>query len=328
MNHSAIESSAHPGYYLIPGYSSYVVSPEGAVFNSRRGEFVGGSTNPDGYHNFRLQADDGNTLTWGRHRLLGFVFKNPGQPVQDLVINHDNGIKGDDRLSNLEWTTYRGNAEHAGANGLTEKCIPMSTRNAATGETRDYPSMIACAQAMGLSKDAVAYRCSIGDTRVFPEGYQYRTGASAAPWFIPQDVQTALLQNSTSKAVLVRDVRTGQVSQFPQQGALAAQLGVSLATVSTWLSRSDQPIVAHGIQVKLATDTAPWRNPIDIAEEMASYGGRRRILVTHAESGQTQVFASAKECAMAQGLKTTTLAERLKAGGAKVHKDGYSYQYA
>ena len=52
------------------------------------------------------------------HRLVAEAFiKNP---QGKRTINHINGVKADNRLSNLEWNTYSENHKHAYANGL--KC--------------------------------------------------------------------------------------------------------------------------------------------------------------------------------------------------------------
>ena len=84
------ESSDYLGYYEIPGYSKYVISREGDVINKDKGTVLLGSINPAGYKNYRLTGNNKHIHTWGRHRLMGFVFKYPGMDITDLVINHKN----------------------------------------------------------------------------------------------------------------------------------------------------------------------------------------------------------------------------------------------
>ena len=327
MNTVPQESLEYPGYYQIPGYSIYVISPNGIVVNIKTGNQLKGSINPDGYYNYRLTDDLGQTLTWGRHRLIGYVFKNPGTSIDGLVINHENGIKGDDVINNLSWTTYKGNIEHAGSMGLTDKCVPITVRNVTSGEVRKYASMISAAMDLGMTKDAVAYRCQIGEKRIFPEGLQYRVGHSDENWYDPFDLEKELLFNGTSKPVLVRDVRTGNVTQFPQVTTLATALNVSVSTVSQWLNKPNQPIVNNGLQLKWATDFSPWREIVDLESELREASNRRCVVVTEVASGRELIYSSAVECAQAHGLKTTTLNERLKSDGKKVYKDGYTFRY-
>ena len=51
------------------------------------------------------------------HRLLMLAFR-PEDYFQGAVVNHKNGIKDDNRLDNLEWTTQSKNIQHAFRTGL------------------------------------------------------------------------------------------------------------------------------------------------------------------------------------------------------------------
>jgi hypothetical protein len=45
------------------------------------------------------------------HRLVAATFL--GEPERDFVVNHKNGVRSDNRLENLEYTTQAGNVQHA-----------------------------------------------------------------------------------------------------------------------------------------------------------------------------------------------------------------------
>lgn len=64
------------------------------------------------------------------HRLIAKLFiPNPdGFPV----VNHRNGIKTDNSLGNLEWTTYSGNNTHAYRTGLKTKSKKLGANEVET----------------------------------------------------------------------------------------------------------------------------------------------------------------------------------------------------
>lgn len=325
-NITPIEANGIPNFFEIPGFIRYVISRDGRVYNRISDTFLEGSINPAGYHNFRITNDDGLAETWGLHRLLGFVFLNPGCSITRLVVNHKDGDKGNNDLENLEWTTYQGNVEHAGANGLSVTCLPLSVRNVDTGEVTHYASFIAYSRECGISKDAVSYRVAIGEQRVFPERRQYRLKDLDKEWFIPENIELSLLENTTWKMVLVKFLSENKIMEFYKASDAAAYLKIAASTMTMWLNMPGQLVNPGLVQVKYATDQTPWRVVDNPVGELEQRGCRTGVYVTNAVSKEVTSFISAKECAEAMNIKTTTLNYRLKYPG-KVYSDGFHYAY-
>ncbi len=314
------------GYFQIPSFPNYVINETGSVINKLSGQPLVGSRNEAGYVHYRLTVG-GKALTMGRHRLMGITFKHPGVPVADLVVNHKNGIKGDDWLDNLEWTTQKRNIEHAGEIGISPKCIPIEVRCVDTGAVTSYPSFIEYARESGLSKDAIAWRLSIGPTRVFPERKQYRKKHSDEDWDIPADVEKALLLTPQTRPMLLKHLPSGEVKLFHQASMLAAFLGISPSTLTGALKRMQQPILPGLYLIKSYDDPNPWRDVQDPYLDLELNTDTRVVHVFNPETGEERIFESCKHCADAMGVKTSTLNERLKKRSGKPFPDGFVYQY-
>jgi hypothetical protein len=80
-----------------------------------RGKELALKTDKDGYK-LVILSKDGKTRTHKVHRLVLRAFS--ANPMMKPQVNHINGDKSDNRLSNLEWCTDLENTHHAIKNGL------------------------------------------------------------------------------------------------------------------------------------------------------------------------------------------------------------------
>jgi len=107
----------------VPGHENwYEVSNLGRVRraiggpSTRVGRVLKPLLNPGPY--FRVGLSRNNHVTWQSvHRLVGLAFID--NPTSLPEINHQNGIKTDNRACNLEWATRTSNAKHGADIGLS-----------------------------------------------------------------------------------------------------------------------------------------------------------------------------------------------------------------
>ena len=280
---------------------------------------------------YTLQGDNGRPRQWRRHRLLCIIFKYPGPTFKDLEVNHINGIKGADWLDNLEWVTTQENSIHAHANDLVvhhKTTRLVSVRDVDTGDVIKYSNVNIGARDIGLSVDALLYRCYIGETKIFPERKQYRASHSDEPWYVPQNIECELMLNGTSKRIHMRNVLTDEILEFDQLQQLAEHLKLSPSVITQWLKAKNQPVLPGFIQLKMAHDLTPWRDVVDPHLELSQRSiGRRVVKVTNMRTGEEKIYLSAVACASEHNLSPTLLNYRLNANGNPTFSDGCKYRY-
>lgn len=98
----------------------YYVSTLGRVFSQSRDRICSLELSNVGYLRVNVvkSLDPFKTKHLSVHRLVKEMF-DPIPNMDKMVVNHINGNKLDNRLSNLEWTTYQGNTQHALRTKLT-----------------------------------------------------------------------------------------------------------------------------------------------------------------------------------------------------------------
>lgn len=175
-----VESKEYPGYYLIPGYSDYLITKDGLLFNKISKSLMQASKGILGYYTFRMKDDSGFTCNRLRHRILCLAFKPFPKNVHTLDVNHINGIPGFDDLDNLEWVTRSENINHALEIGLRKDNKPVQVREIATGKVEFFISCSSLGRALGVTETTISNRAATNGNKNI-QGLQYRF-YQVAPW--------------------------------------------------------------------------------------------------------------------------------------------------
>lgn len=105
------------GGIRIAGASGYLAFSDGRIYSSTSKRFVSSSGDKNGYIRVALVLDSGGTKTFKAHRvILDAFFPNPDR--DRLQVNHKDGNKKNNWVSNLEWVSGDENIAHAIRNGF------------------------------------------------------------------------------------------------------------------------------------------------------------------------------------------------------------------
>lgn len=315
------------GFYCIPGYSKYAINRSGVVVRLADELKLIPYLNPAGYLWVALIADDGMKRLKGIHRLLCYVFKDDGRKFSEFQVNHIDGNKLNNDLDNLEWTTPMENTHHAGAIGISPKCIPVQVRNIDTDEIEVFPSAVQVAEAYNISRDAVMHRVHYPESRVWPERRQYRHYTDK-PWDVPVDVEVEMNRHGVTRPVLIRDVMSGEEKKFDTIMEAANFLKCYPAVLTKWINKLGMCVLPGYYQAKWAWDPTPWREVKDPRRELWEFYSRglRKSVVAEDREGHKTVYNSLTSCCKAHGLKLTTLGWRLQQP-LKFYEDGFKYYF-
>lgn len=112
------------GYARLPyPVSRYTIDPSGNVLDLESGRILEHKLGPNSsYVGVTIWKDDcpSRSVTMHLHRLLAMAFipNTTGLAFDELHVNHIDGNKLNNELSNLEWVTRSGNCFHAYQTGL------------------------------------------------------------------------------------------------------------------------------------------------------------------------------------------------------------------
>ncbi|AIY85357.1 helix-turn-helix domain of resolvase family protein (plasmid) [Clostridium baratii str. Sullivan] len=103
----------------IEGLEKYLIDEDGRIYSTITNKYLKTSINRKGYEGIKL-----NKKSYRIHRLVAITYiENPNNLPQ---VNHKDGDKSNNNVSNLEWCTNGENQLHAFATGLNKAKKPKN----------------------------------------------------------------------------------------------------------------------------------------------------------------------------------------------------------
>lgn len=297
------------GFRFIPGFKRYMINKTGQVFDMIRKHFVKGCFSK-GYVHFILVADTGEKKSLYRHRALCLTFLPDNRDKNTLQVNHINGVKGDDRLENLEWCTGSENRLHAIYTGLTCLSKPVVCFNIVTDEIKVFGSLAQCCKTLELNEKKVSNALGSGD-------FIYRDGFLILRY---ANEEHRVMKNTNKRPVLVRDMRTGEIKEYESIVACAKAINMTKHNVLARIENSMKIIYRDYLQIKRKSDNTPWHIPVDLDQAYIESSPTKAVVVRYTQTGKIVEFETQRIAAKALGISETTIHEWLSMKGQPVFK--------
>jgi hypothetical protein len=337
-----LQCNRYPGYAFIPGFSKYVINRAGEVIQFLTDRVISTRISEKGYRKIQLKPDIGQQTNVGRHRLLGLAWLDYPVNVDKMHINHLNGIPGSDALTNLEWTTPKGNIYHALRTGLKPDGKEIIVRHIETGVVSSFYTEAQACEALGFYRGAIrnVTNFALAERQPF-EGYDIRLVREGVFWpdvslhehfdvldsgkdKVGEEDPYATGAREDARAVSCLHVRTGKVTEFRSLALCAKALGVCIPTIHHRANHADQRLYDGGYLVKDADPSVPWR---EVSEQELKSTELPGVLVRQANTGEVTEYANIGACAEALGLKYDKLYHMLTIEDQPVFKGYWQLQY-
>ena len=124
---------------IINEFPDHVIYEDGKVYNDRIKKWLCPRVTPDGYATVIFKYN-GKKKEIKLHRLVAMCFLEYDPDPNKYAINHIDGNKLNNDVSNLEWVTDKGNIRKSIIMGQNSKVRPVKATNIKTGETRFFVS--------------------------------------------------------------------------------------------------------------------------------------------------------------------------------------------
>lgn len=252
------------GFYLIPGFSRYVINRSGDVLDLHKNRFINWCPSKSapgnklgGYMNGFLLSCTHNAKI-SQHRLLALTFIPFTGIFNKLTVNHKDGVKSNNDLNNLEWVTYAENNKHAWDSGLKLNNRPhILKKNLLTNKIDTYRSVRECSYSLGdMTGFYVAIRLKDQSGKIYPDYLMFKRD-DGSDWPVVDYTKIPTVPDSYNNALVARNVFTGETIIFDNVEEFSKEFNVP-GTIILDHARNNQFKPANGYNFKYLINASNW----------------------------------------------------------------------
>ena len=309
-----LEVQGIPGFYYVPYYTNYAISPKGELLSLLRNKFVSWIISnyqvkkniKGGYATCRGVRDYGSSTYISRHRAMALTFvKYLSSPLK-LVVNHKDGIPGNDTPDNLEWVTHVQNNQHAIDSGLMpNSTIKLLMKNLQSGVVKQFNSVAACARELGCQEQVVRRRLFKDSTKRYPDGLTFKLDDDST-W---PELEESVRSSYNRRVIIARDIFTGELISFDNVAQVADVVKTHAKLVADQLSYElNAPV--HCYNFRYLTPDIAW--PLHSEKDLKIYrfSETRRgpgVVVKNLNGEEVGFYESKQSAVNALGVSESTI---------------------
>lgn len=202
-------------YRFIPSFPRYAITIDGNVLDTKTNTHVNRFTDGNGYYTLSLYSPDKcRYINVQQHRLIALAWLPNDDFLNRFYINHIDGNKKNNELTNLEWCTHQENVHHALDIGLNATRIKMKTRDVLTGKIEVYTSIAELNRKIGSFYNGSRSVITKLPGHLFNGRYEVKPFNDNSDWYYENNEFVESGYQKRVETIHVFDKRTGEKKDF------------------------------------------------------------------------------------------------------------------
>lgn len=246
----------------IPKHPEYQASTKGRLWSDKTNKLFKLSIRKDGYVKCELDRNK-----YYLHILIAKTFL--GEAPEDMInpdVNHKDGKKSNNKLSNLEWLDHNLNCQHAHDTGLNSSSKSVVQYSLKGEKIAEFKSVTSAAKSVNVHKSCIAEACKLNGRNSTSKGFIWRYQDD------PFDFKET---NGHKKSVIQYSLKGKEIKTWESIKEATIELNIKGTTISAVCKGNKNYKTAGGFQWRYEGSEIPV---ISLARKVGQYNEDDELL--------------------------------------------------